>query len=36
MKKSTLISGVGEKERASFFNRLRHKIRESAAMAIKD
>jgi len=31
MKKSTLISTIGEKDRAGFFNRLRNKIQESIA-----
>jgi hypothetical protein len=31
MKKSTMISTIGEKDRASFFNRLRHNIQQYAA-----
>lgn len=31
MKKSTLVSGVGEKERSQFFNALRHNIQQRAA-----
>ena len=31
MQKSTMISKVGEKERATFFNRLRHEIEQRKA-----
>lgn len=32
MKKSTLISGTGEKERKQFFNKLRKKVQAKIAM----
>ena len=32
MKKSTMISTVGEKERVTFFNKLRHKIRQRRSL----
>lgn len=32
MKKSTLVSGVGEKERSQFFNAMRQNIRQRASL----